>query len=86
MPFHRDQRAFRYAGVDYVGDSTFFALPLARDVEITFEHLEPAEVGNVVEARWWTPEELARDGRLVAPDLPDIMSAAIVAARGARAS
>ncbi len=80
--FHRDERAFSYSGIDYLGDSTFFALPLSSDVEVTFDHLEPAEVGNVLEARWLTPVALAADGRLVAPDLPDIMSAAIVAARG----
>lgn len=49
---------------------------------MTFDHLEPEEVGNVAEARWWTPADLAADGRLVAPDLPEIMSAAIAAVRG----
>jgi 8-oxo-dGTP pyrophosphatase MutT (NUDIX family) len=82
-PFHRDHRHFTYDGRAYLGDSTFFALHLSRDVTITFEHLEPGEVDNVVEARWWRPHDLAADGRLVAPDLPEIMSAAIVAARGA---
>ncbi len=82
-PFHRDRRHFTYDGRAYLGDSTFFALHLAREVGITFEHLEPGEVDNVVEARWWTPDDVAADGRLVAPDLPEIMSAAIVAARGA---
>ncbi|ANH39475.1 bifunctional nicotinamide mononucleotide adenylyltransferase/ADP-ribose pyrophosphatase [Nocardioides dokdonensis FR1436] len=82
-PFHRDRRHFTYDGRAYLGDSTFFALHLEREVRLTFEHLEPGEVDNVVEARWWTPRDVAADGRLVAPDLPEIMSAAIVAARGA---
>lgn len=82
-PFHRDRRHFTYDGRAFLGDSTFFALHLSREVSITFEHLEPGEVGNVMEARWWTPQDVATDGRLVAPDLPEIMSAAIDAARGA---
>jgi 8-oxo-dGTP pyrophosphatase MutT (NUDIX family) len=70
---------FSFDGVDYAGDSTCFAVRLPRDVAITFEHLEPLEVDNVLEARWMTPEEVARDGRVVWPDLPDIMAAAVAA-------
>jgi 8-oxo-dGTP pyrophosphatase MutT (NUDIX family) len=77
--FHRDEREFSYDGRLYLGDSTFFGLGLPRDVEVSFEHLEEAEVGNVFEARWWTPEEVRADGRLVAPDLPEIMTLAIAA-------
>lgn len=76
-PVHRDRREFSYAGQAFVGDSTFFALPLAHDVEVVFDHLEPLEVDNVLEARWWAPEDVRADGRLVAPDLPDIMSTAV---------
>ena len=32
----------------YRSDNTFFAMPMARDVEVSFEHLVPEEVGNVV--------------------------------------
>ena len=81
-PFHRGRREFSYDGVAYLGDSTFFAMTLDAEVPVTFEHLVPAEVGNVVEARWWTPSGVTEDGRLVAPDLPDVMRAAIAAAGG----
>ncbi len=86
-PFHSDVLDFSYAGIAYRGHSTFFALRLARDTEVSFEHLEEAEVGNVVEARWWTPAGIEDDGRLVAENLPDIMRAAIstVAAGGGEA-
>ena len=82
-PFHTGTLAYSYDGVAYAGESTFFALPLTRDVEVTFEHLEPLEVGNVLEARWLTPEQVRSDGRLVAPELPDIMTAAIAAVKDA---
>lgn len=81
-PFHRDRREFSYDGTTYEGDSTFFAMRLERTTEISFAHLEAAEVGNVLEAHWWSPDDLAADGRLVAPDLPEIMRAAILAATG----
>lgn len=81
-PVHTDLREFRYDGTAYLGHSTFFALALAADVAVTFEHLEAAEIGIVVEARWWTPEDLAAEERLVTPDLPEIMAAAIAAVRG----
>ena len=80
--FHRDTRDFTFDGVGYVSDSTFFTLSLEREVTVTFEHLEAAEVGNVLAARWWTPDELAADGSVVVPDLPDILRAAVAAARG----
>ena len=79
-PFYRDEREFGYNGVRYLGDSQFLAVPLdPAGVTVSFEHLEAAEVGNVFEARWWTPEDLAVDGRLIVPDLCDIMTAALAA-------
>jgi 8-oxo-dGTP pyrophosphatase MutT (NUDIX family) len=80
--FHVDERAFSYDGRDYLGHSTFFALAVDAEASVTFAHLMPAEIGHVAEARWWAPDGLAADGRLVAPDLPEIMSAAIAAVRG----
>jgi 8-oxo-dGTP pyrophosphatase MutT (NUDIX family) len=76
-PVHRDSHAFSHDGVAYLGDSTFFALRLGRDVEVSFDHLEPLEVGNVVAAGWWTPDDLDHDGTAVAPELPHAMRAAI---------
>lgn len=82
-PVHRGSHGFSWAGVEYVSDSTFFALPLQREVEVRFDLLEPAEVGNVLRAAWWTPEALAADGTAAAEDMPRIMTAAIAAVRGA---
>lgn len=69
-------------GDDYIGESTLFALPLGKDTEVSFEHLVPEEVDTVFEARWLSPEEAVADGRLVWPELPDIMTSAITAVRG----
>ena len=81
-PFHQDQRDFVYDGVHYVGDSKFLAIAVEpAAAEVTFDHLEEAEVGNVFEARWWLPDDLANDGRLIVPDLCDIMVAAAAAVR-----
>src|SRR4051812_12114582 len=46
--FHRRTYEFSWAGRSYVSDATFFALPMEREVEISFDFLERAEVGNVV--------------------------------------
>jgi 8-oxo-dGTP pyrophosphatase MutT (NUDIX family) len=68
---------FSWAGVDYVSHSTFFAIPLRADVEVHFGGLEDAEVGNILQARWWTPDALRRDGSAASPDMPDMMTTAI---------
>jgi 8-oxo-dGTP pyrophosphatase MutT (NUDIX family) len=80
-PVHRSTYEFSWDGRSFVADSTFFATVMARDVEVSFGGLEPAEVGNVVAAGWWTPEALEADGTAVAQDLPDIMRAAVAAVR-----
>lgn len=77
--FHRETREFSYAGRDYLADATFFAIRLRHDVEISFDLLEPAEVGHVFEARWFTPDQAREDGRLINPDVPAIMAMAIEA-------
>ncbi|MGY2703244.1 NUDIX domain-containing protein [Nocardioides sp. HB32] len=80
-PVFRDRQAYSWDGVDYVGEHTYFALPLERGVEISFDGLEPEEVGTVLGAGWWLPTSLA--GVLSRPaDLPDIMTSAIAAVRG----
>ncbi|WP_205475137.1 NUDIX hydrolase [Nocardioides sp. SYSU D00038] len=81
-PVHTGSYPFSWAGRDYVNHATFFAVALDRAVEVSLAGLEPAEVGNVRGAGWWTPEALARAGTAVTPDLPEIMSAAIRAVRG----
>lgn len=68
---------FSWAGVAYVSHSTFFAIPLPADVDVHFGGLEDAEVGNILQARWWTPEALRRDGTAASADMPDMMTTAI---------
>jgi 8-oxo-dGTP pyrophosphatase MutT (NUDIX family) len=81
-PFLRSSYDFSWDGTPYRSDSTFFGLLVDRDVPISFEHLEQAEVGNVVAARGWLPDDLARAGVAVSEDLPSIMRAAVRAVLG----
>lgn len=71
-----------WEGDVYVGVSTVFALPLDKATEVSFEHLVPEEVDTVLEARWLSPDEAAADGRLMWPQVPDIMTSAITAVGG----
>jgi len=82
-PFLRSTHDFTWGGTLYRSDSTFFAMPLGRDVEVSFDHLEDDEVGNVFAWRWWRPDDLAGAGGMVADELPEIMAAAISAVLGA---
>ena len=75
--FHRRTYEFSWDGRSYVTDASFFALPMRADVVVSFEYLEPAEIGNVVAARWWTADDLEADGTAVAAELPDLMRAAV---------
>ncbi len=79
------RQAYSWGGVDYDGQHTYFAVHLAGEVEVSLDGLEPEEIGNVFGAAWWTPEALLDSGsRFEPPVLPDIMRAAIVAARETR--
>jgi 8-oxo-dGTP pyrophosphatase MutT (NUDIX family) len=82
-PVHRGTYRFSWGGWSFVSDTTFFAMPLPRDTQVTFEHLEASEVGNLVAAGWWDAGALAMDGTAVEPDLPDIMRSAVRAVLGA---
>ena len=53
-----------------------------RDVEVSFDHLVPEEVGIVLAWGWWTPSALAADGGAVAEDLPDILALGVEAVLG----
>ncbi len=77
-PVHRGVQAYSWDGVDYVADSTYFVVPLQEHVEVTFDRLEPEEIGNVLAAGWWTPVSLAGVA-FRPPDLPEIMSIALAA-------
>jgi len=81
-PIHRGTYRFSWAGWSFVTDTTFFAMPLPADAQVTFEYLEASEVGNVLAAGWWDAAALAMDGTAVEPDLPDIMRSAVRAVLG----
>jgi 8-oxo-dGTP pyrophosphatase MutT (NUDIX family) len=77
--FHRGIYEFSWDGRSYVSDASFFALPMHAGVEVSFDFLEPAEIGNVLAARWWSADDLEADGTAVASELPDLMRAAVAA-------
>jgi 8-oxo-dGTP pyrophosphatase MutT (NUDIX family) len=81
-PFHRRRTEYSWNGVDYAGEATCFAVRLPRDTPVSFDLLESEEVGNVLEARWLTADEVAADGRLVWPDLPAVIGDAVAAVAG----
>lgn len=81
-PVHRASHPFSWDGVAYLSDNHFFAVPLDDPIDVHFGGLEPGEVGNILQALWWTPEALREDGTAASPDLPDIMRSAIDAVRG----
>jgi len=80
--FHAGEHAFSYDGVDYVGEATFYALPMDGAVvdDAHFGGLESSEVGNIVEARWWAPADVV-DVPLSNVDLPRLMALAVAAVR-----
>jgi 8-oxo-dGTP pyrophosphatase MutT (NUDIX family) len=81
-PFLESSYDFSWAGTAYRSDATFFGLALDRDARVTFDLLEPAEVGNVVAARWWHPEELAQGGGAISNEVPSIMASGVRAVLG----
>lgn len=83
-PLRRVTHPFSWNGADYVSDNHFFAVRLDRPVDVRFDGLEDAEIGNILQARWWTPEALAAEGTAVTDDLPGIMATAIDAVGGAQ--
>lgn len=78
-PVHRASHPFSWAGVAYLSDNHFFAVRLDEPGEIHFDGLEEAEVGNILQAAWWTPEALRADGGAASADLPEIMVLAAAA-------
>ncbi|CAN5438441.1 hypothetical protein BH09ACT12_BH09ACT12_22750 [soil metagenome] len=83
-PLCRVKRSYTYDHVRYDGDHTYLALAVSGDIVVNFDRLEPEEVGNVLDAAWFSPEALVADGRMVEPDLPDIIASAISAVEGTR--
>ena len=72
------ENAYTWNGIAYLGEHTYFALPLRADVDVSFDHLEAEEVGNVLGWGWWTSETIA-GVQHEPPMLPDIMRAAVAA-------
>jgi 8-oxo-dGTP pyrophosphatase MutT (NUDIX family) len=79
-PVARATHPFSWDGRSYVSDNHFFAMRLDPATDIHFRGLEAAEVGNILQAAWWTPAALSDDGTAASPDLPEIMAAAIAVA------
>lgn len=75
-PVHRGVQVYSWDGVDYVADSTYLVVRLEEHVEVSFDGLEPEEVGNVLAAGWWTPAAFA-GVEFRPPDLPEIMNTAL---------
>lgn len=75
-PVARVVEPFSWNGVAHLGDARYFALPLDRSVATSLAHLEPEEVGTVLGARWWRPDDVA-DLACRPSALPDLMRAAI---------
>jgi 8-oxo-dGTP pyrophosphatase MutT (NUDIX family) len=80
---HVGSHDFSWNGTDYTNHNTFFAVALDRDVEVVLDGLEGPEVGNVTEAAWWFPDDLASEGTAGSRDLPEIMRKAIETVKGA---
>ncbi|WP_340539985.1 NUDIX domain-containing protein [Nocardioides sp. GXZ039] len=80
-PVHASRNAYSWNGIDYLGEHTWYALPLSRETEICFDHLAPDEVGTVLGYGWWQPQEV--EGSVRRPvELPTIMRAAVAAVGG----
>ena len=82
-PIHQGDYRFSWDGVEYINRATVYAMACDRRVQVSLSGLEPGEVGNVLGARWWTPDALAADGTSANPDLPEVMALAIAAVREA---
>jgi 8-oxo-dGTP pyrophosphatase MutT (NUDIX family) len=75
-PYHRGFHEFTWNGWDIANDSHFFAVR-ADDVTVTFDGLEPLEVGNVLDSGWWSPDAMPE--QLSSADLPHVARLAVEA-------
>jgi 8-oxo-dGTP pyrophosphatase MutT (NUDIX family) len=78
-PVRRVTHPFSWDGQAYLSDNHFFAVRLDGPADVHFDGLEDGEIGNILQAAWWTPDALAAEGTAAAPDMPEIMAAAIAA-------
>jgi 8-oxo-dGTP pyrophosphatase MutT (NUDIX family) len=75
-PFHRGFHEFEWNGWQLANDSHFFAVRLD-DVTVSFDGLEPLEVGNVLDSGWWSPDRMP--SQLSNPDLTEVARLAVAA-------
>jgi 8-oxo-dGTP pyrophosphatase MutT (NUDIX family) len=82
-PVDAGSHAFSWNGQDYISHSSYFAVPLGREVHVSFAGLEPLEVGNVLAWDWWTADDLEASGSQGFPELCAMMRWAVDAVREA---
>lgn len=75
-PYHHGFHEFSWNGWDIANDSHFFAIRVD-DVSVSFDGLEPLEVGNVFDSGWWAPRRMPAE--LSHPDLPEVARLAVEA-------
>ena len=75
-PYHRGFHEFSWNGWDIANDSHFFAVRVD-DVSVSFDGLEPMEVGNVLDSGWWSPD--AMPDQLSNAELPAVARLAVEA-------
>lgn len=80
-PIARVDFPYSWAGVDYLGEATYFAVALSREVEVSFDRLEPEEVDTVLAAAWWHAGDVVEAAHRP-PALADLMRTAVAAVRG----
>ncbi|WP_353649169.1 NUDIX domain-containing protein [Nakamurella sp. A5-74] len=73
--FHSETHTYSYAGAEIRASSVYFALTMSSETAV-----RPAgpSAGEIITAgRWWQPEAL-RSGPVANPDIPDIVSRAVL--------
>jgi 8-oxo-dGTP pyrophosphatase MutT (NUDIX family) len=73
-PYHHGFHEFSWNGWDIANDSHFFAVRVD-DVTVSFDGLEPLEVGTVFDSGWWAPGRMPPE--LSHPDLPEVARLAV---------
>ncbi len=81
-PSHRWQHEFTFDGREWVSDIHVFAV-LMGEVTVGFDGHQAGEAGFITDWEWWQPQDLEADGRLSNPQLPEILTMAVAAVRGA---
>jgi 8-oxo-dGTP pyrophosphatase MutT (NUDIX family) len=73
-PYHHGLHEFTWNGWDIANDSHFFAVRVD-DVTVSFDGLEPLELGNVLDSGWFPPDGIP--GELAHPELPELARLAV---------